>query len=223
MTMKRAVANACVVMLLGGSGMAFADKDKDKDKGHGEGHGHGHGHDKDKKAGAGAPDPQAMMAAYEQASAPAEQHKLVTKWAGKWNINIKSWMDPKQPPMESNGTAEAKSLLGDRYVQTTVASSMMGKPFSGVSTMGYDKGKKKYVGTWIDSRSTGIMRSEGTASADGKTMTVQAIATDPMTGRDSRMRIVSKWETDEKVVEEFFEKKRGKEMKMMEITYTRAK
>ena len=83
----------------------------------------------------------------------------------------------------------------------------MDKPFSGVGTTGYDNTKKKFVGTWIDSMSTGIMRSEGTADPTGKVITAQAVGSDPLTGKESRTRIVEKWEGDTKKVEEFFEKK----------------
>ena len=182
--------------------------------------------DDEKKKGAGAGkegDHQAMMAAYEKAGEPAEQHKHLTKMAGKWNLAFKSWMAPNQPPMETTGTATAKAILGDRFVQMDVTSTMMGKPFTGISLTGYDKTKKKYVGTWIDSMSTGMMRMEGTADAAGKVFTNQGVGTDPITGKDSKMKIVSKWESDDKFVDEFFERKGGKEVKTMEITYTRAK
>ena len=68
-----------------------------------------------------------------------------------------------------------------------------------------------------------MMHSEGTADPTGKVITTQAIATDPLSGKATRMRIVSKWESDDKIVEEFFEKKGGKDVKTMEITYTRAR
>lgn len=204
----RNLVNATVILFVTAGGVAGAQEAKETRK----------------AAAAGKDgDPQAMMAAYEKAGEPTEQHKLLQRSVGKWNITIKSWMDPKQPPMESKGTAEGKALLGGRYVQTDVTSDMMGKPFSGVAVNGYDKAKKKFVGTWIDSMSTGIMRSEGTADASGNTMTVQTVSTDPITGKDSKMRVVGTWEGTDKLVEEFFEKKKGKETKMMEITYTRAK
>lgn len=170
----------------------------------------------------GKEDPQAMMAAYEKAGAPGEAHLTLKKFVGKWNVEMKSWMAPDQPPMESKGTAEVKPILGDRFVQLTLASTMMGKPFSGIGTTGYDNAKKKFVGTWMDSMSTGIMRSEGTADASGKVINSQITGTDPLTGKESKMRIVEKWESDDKLVEEFYEKKRGKEVKTMEIVYTRA-
>jgi hypothetical protein len=198
----RRVISACAVLALAG-GVASAD---------------------DQKKGAGKPDEKAMMEAYAKASEPVEQHKQVLKRAGKWNLTMKSWMDPKAPPSESTGTAEGKPLLGDRYLQTTVTASMpQGGQFSGLGLAGYDKAKKKFVGSWIDSMSTGVMLSEGTATPDGKTVTSQMVGTDPLTGKPNKMKIVEKWETDDKVVEEFYEKKGGKEIKTMEITYTRAK
>lgn len=210
---KRRVGYACLtagVVALSAllTGVAGADHHKEKDKGGGAGK---------------QEDPQAMMAAYEKAGQPAEEHKQLLKMVGKWNLTIKSWMDPKAPPMESTGTAEGKALLGDRFVQTTVTSSFMGKPFNGVGINGYDKARKKFVGTWMDSMGTGISQSEGTADAAGKVMTSQMTSSDPLTGKQTKMRIVGRWEGDDKLVEEFHEKKGGKEMKMMEITYTRAK
>ena len=177
----------------------------------------------DKKKGGKEADPEAMMAAYEKAATPGEHHRLLQKHVGKWNLTLKSWGTPDGQPMESTGTAEIKSILGDRYIQTSVTSNMMGKEFTGLGTTGYDNARKKFVGTWIDSMSTGLMTSEGTTDPTGKVFTTQAVSTDPLTGKPSKMRIVSTWEGDDKIVEEFFEKKGGKEVKMMEITYSRAK
>jgi hypothetical protein len=208
----RRMVYGCLAMALS-AGMAMAQESKtgsDQDKG------------KEKGAGKEA-DPQAMMAAYEKAAAPGEQHRLLQKQVGKWDVSMKSWPAPNAPAMESTGTAETKSILGDRYIQMSLNSTFMGKPFSGIATTGYDNAKKKFVGTWIDSMSTGLMLSEATADPSGKLFTARAVATDPLTRKETKMRIVTKWETDDKFVDEFYEKKGGKEVKTMEVTYTRAK
>jgi hypothetical protein len=179
--------------------------------------------DKPKKKNGKEVDPQAMAEAYEKAAQPAEEHKLLQKQVGKWNLSVKTWPAPGAPANEETGTAETKSLLGDRYVQMNFSSNMMGKPFTGIATTGYDKAKKKFVGTWIDSMSTGMMLTEGKADPAGKVITSQAVTTDPVTGKASKMKIVSKMESDDKIVDEFYERKGGKETKTMEITYTRVK
>src|SRR5688572_17127040 len=92
------------------------------------------------KGGKGG-DMAAMMAAYEKAAMPGEPHKQLLRTVGKWDLALKSWQDPSQPPMESKGTAETKAILGDRFIQTQVESTFMGKPFSGVGLMGYDNTK----------------------------------------------------------------------------------
>jgi hypothetical protein len=172
-------------------------------------------------------DPQAnmaaMMAAYEKASAPGPAHKQLQKMVGKWNLKIKMWAAPGAPPTEETGTAETKALFGDRYVQTNITSSMMGKPFTGMGINGYDNAKKKFVGTWVDSMSTGIMHSEGTSDSAGKVLKASSVNTDPVSGKENKMRTVQTWQNDDTFVEEFFEKRGGKEQKTMEITYTRAK
>src|SRR3954451_22935724 len=120
--------------------------------------------------------------------------------------------------MESTGTAEVRSLLGDRYTQMTFSSTVMGKPFAGVAISGYDNRKKRYVGSWIDSMFTGIMRSGGTADSACKVIASQAVSNDALTGKESRTRIVSNYQSDDKVVEEFYEKRGGKEIKTLELT-----
>ena len=165
---------------------------------------------------------QAMMAAMEKAGAPSEHHKVLARRVGKWDVVVKTWMAPGQPPMESKGTAEIKSILGDRFIQMTFTGSFMDKPFNGIGLTGYDNVKKKVVGTWVDNMSTSIMRSEGTFNAATKTTTSESVTMDPSTGKECKGRTVEKWESDNKIVEEFFRKEGGKEMKAMEISYTRA-
>ncbi len=174
------------------------------------------------KKGGKEADMQAMMAAWEKAGAPGEPHKMLQKRVGKWNVIMKSWMTPDQPPMESTGTADVKSVLGDRFIQTNFSGTVMGKPFNGIGVTGYDNTKKKFVASWIDSMSTGMMRMEGTADPSGKVITTQGVSLDPMTGKETRTRIVERWEGDNKIVEEFYEKRGPKETKTMEITYVRS-
>ncbi|WP_368730345.1 DUF1579 family protein, partial [Nitrosococcus oceani] len=50
--------------------------------------------------------------------------------------------------------------------------SMHGKPYSGIWTVAYDNLLKQYVSTWIDTMSTQIFIMNGTANADGKTITL---------------------------------------------------
>jgi hypothetical protein len=101
---------------------------------------------------------------------------------------------------------------------------MMGKPFEGMGTLGYDNVKKKYVGTWFDSMSTGILSFEGDYNADSKEMVCRGSYADAMTGKDQPCRMVSRFVSDDQHVFEMWgPDPTGREVKWMEITYNRAK
>jgi Protein of unknown function (DUF1579) len=166
-------------------------------------------------------DPQAMMEEYKKLSTPGEPHKLLASLAGSWTTKTKEWMEPGKPPMESTGSAEMKTLLDGRYLQQEFSAEMMGQPYSGVGTTGYDNLRKKYVSSWIDTMGTGIFLMEGTGSADGKTITLKG-QHDEMGGGSMTHRAVWKIiDNDNQTFEMFGTHKGGKEMKMMEITYRR--
>ena len=118
-------------------------------------------------------DQQAMREAYMKLDTPGEPHTLFASLAGSWTTKTKSWMEPGKPPMESIGSVDMKMLLDGRYLQQEFTGEMMGQSFSGVGINAYDTLRKRYVTAWIDTMSTGIFMMEGTASADGKTITLK--------------------------------------------------
>jgi hypothetical protein len=69
---------------------------------------------------------------------------------------------------------------------------------------------------------TGMMWAEGTASKDGNTINFTTEATDPMKKKIVKGREVIRFEGDKKhVLEMYGPSMKGKEFKMMEITYTK--
>jgi hypothetical protein len=169
----------------------------------------------------GKMDMQAMMDVYKKLGTPGAPHKVLASMAGSWNTKTKAWMEPNKPPMESTGTCEQKMLLGGRYLQQEYNGEMMGSPFTGINLIGYDNHTKKYVSTWIDSMSTGIYYFEGTASADGKTVTQESSYDDPVRG-PMVWRSVTRIVDDNTLEYEMdLTPKGGKKEKMMEMTVTR--
>jgi len=166
-------------------------------------------------------DPQAMMEVYKKLATPGEPHKLLASMAGSWTTKTKHWMEPKKPPMESTGTCEQKMLLEGRFLQQECTGEMMGSPFTGIGVTGYDNHTKKYVSTWMDSMGTGIFFMEGTASADGKTITQKGRYDDPIEGPMKLRGVTKIVDANTESFEMYGTGKSGKDMKMMEITYTR--
>jgi Protein of unknown function (DUF1579) len=166
-------------------------------------------------------DEKAMMELWKQAATPGEPHKLFASLAGNWTTTTKEWMEPGKPPTESTGTAEMKMLLDGRFLYQEYNAQMMGQPFSGVGIDAYDNMTKKYMTAWIDTMGTGIFMMEGTASADGKTITLKGSHPEPGGGKMTHRAVWKIADGNTQTFDMYGAHQGGKEMKVLEITYTR--
>jgi hypothetical protein len=166
----------------------------------------------------GGPEMEAMM----KAMSPSENHKHLAWYAGDWTFTNRMWMDPSQPPAESSGTMKGEMILDGRFAQTHWKGNMMGMPFEGRGTDGYDNLSKQYVGSWTDNMSTGILYMTGTCENGGKKCDMKGNMIDPMTGKPSYLRNVTTW-TDQNnfKIEMFGPGADGKEFKAMEMVVKR--
>jgi hypothetical protein len=166
-------------------------------------------------------DMQKIMETYAKAGTPGEPHKLFGKLEGSWTTISRSWVAPDRPPVESSGTCEQKMVLEGRYLQQIYTGDMMGKPFTGISLLGYNNHTGKYESVWLDSMSTAIYSFVGTAGADGRTITQTCSYDDPVRG-PATWRTVTKIRDDDTVeFGMFLTPKGGTEEKMMEMTIAR--
>ncbi len=166
-------------------------------------------------------DMQAMMDTYKKLATPGEPHKQLASLAGSWTTKTKEWMEPGKPPMESTGSAEMRMLLEGRFLQQEFTGDMMGQPYSGIGVSAYDNLRKKYVSTWMDTMGTGVFVMEGTASADGKTITLRGRHDEPGGGHMTHRAVWKIVDSNTQTFDMYGTHDKGKEMKMMEITYTR--
>lgn len=117
-------------------------------------------------------------------------------------------------------------IFGGRYQSTTHKGNMMGMPFEGMSITGYDNATKKFVSTWVDSWSTGIMNMSGDWNAGTKTLTMTG--TMPDICRPGKMcslkEVITVVDDNTQKMEMYGpDNKTGKEFKMMEINMSRKK
>jgi hypothetical protein len=166
-------------------------------------------------------DQQAMMELWKKMAQPGEPHKVFAGLAGSWTTTTKEWMEPGKPPTESTGTAEMKMLLDGRFLYQEYNGNMMGQPFSSIGIDGYDNMTKKYVTAWMDTMGTGIFIMEGTAGPDGKTITLKGSHPEPGGGKMTHRAVWKLVDADTQIFEMYGTHGRGKEMKMLEITYKR--
>ena len=168
------------------------------------------------------PEQKAEMEAYMKAGTPGAPHQALASTVGNYELKIRSWHEPDGPAMEDTGTATRSMALGGRVLVEEVKSSMMGMPFTGHAMMGFDNVTGKYWSTWNDSMSTGIMVTEGTCDSQGKTCAFTGSWNDPVKKAPVKARMTTRWTSPTtEIFEMYGPAKDGKEMKMMEITYTK--
>lgn len=166
------------------------------------------------------PEQQAEMEAYMKAATPGAPHHDLAQAVGTYAMTVKTWQAPGAPPTVEASTA-TRTMMMDRILVEDVTGTMMGSPFIGHGMTGYDNVSGKYWSTWNDNMMTGVIVSEGTCDAQ-HACTFIGTMNDPIKKAAVKMRMTSKrtGPTTE-VFEMYMPGPDGKEMKGMEITYTK--
>jgi hypothetical protein len=171
-------------------------------------------------------DSATMMKAMMEYGTPGEMHKMLASWSGTWNGETTMWESEGATPTKSTGTAVNTMIYDGRYQSSTHKGNMMGMPFEGQSLTAYDNASKKFVSTWIDTWSTGIMMMTGDWNAASKTLTMSGTMPDICRpGKMCSMKEVFTVVDDNTQKMEMYgpDPKTGKEFKLMEINLTRKK
>ena len=163
---------------------------------------------------------QAMMAEMAKYAMPGKEHEMLKGMEGKWKATVKMWMAPGEPTV-TEGTMDNEMEFGGRVLQGEFKGEMMGSKFNGLSLMGYDNKKKEYWSFWTDDMSTGAMMMTGTATADGKTITMKGTMEGP-DGKPTPHVMTTKIVSPDTHVFTMAAEMGGKMTNMMEITYNRS-
>jgi hypothetical protein len=165
---------------------------------------------------------EAEMKAWTAYMTPGDMHKKMASSTGQYKTEITLWMQPGSEPIKSNGTAKNEMILGGRYLQSTHTGNFMGMPMEGSSITAYDNAKKVFVSTWIDNLGSGIMVTEGKWNEAKNAIEFSGKQTDPMTGKDVKIREIYTIKPDGSQFMEMWMEHDGKEFKTMEIKFTKA-
>lgn len=165
-----------------------------------------------------------MMEKMKEFGTPGPAHKILEPKVGKWTANMKCWKEPGGQPETSTGSSEAKWVFGGRFLEDNFTGNFAGQAFQGRGYCGYDNIQKKYISTWLDSMSTGMMHASGSFDPATKTFTFTGESSNCMTGKVEKTRVVEKIvDNDHITMQMFGPGPDGKEYMSMEIAYTRAK
>ncbi|MBY0263497.1 MAG: DUF1579 domain-containing protein [Phycisphaerales bacterium] len=184
----------------------------------------GHGQPGDMKLPPGWT-PEDMKACMD-AGTPGEMHAWLAKSVGTWKGKETMWMGPGADPISTECTSTITSLMDGRYFKCDMVGNIpdMG-PFHGMAINGFDNVSKKFVASWVDSMSTGIMNGTGELSSDKKTLTWNYTFNCPIAKKPMGMREVDTVTGPDSMTMEMFttDPKSGKEYKMLHIDFTRQK
>lgn len=169
------------------------------------------------------PTQQEMMEAMMKYGTPGKQHEQLKAMAGTFDADVTFKMDPAAPEQKSKAKMVNEALFDGRYLKGDYTGDFMGQPFKGMSVMTFDNAKEKYVSLWIDSMSTMMMLSEGTADSSGKVITTSCTFDCPVQKERITSRMVVTIQDNDHHTMDMYCTQGGKEHKSMTIKYTRAK
>lgn len=164
------------------------------------------------------PEADKKMAEMLKMTQPGDRHKQLEVLAGSWDVVVRFKYGPG-PERQGKASAEAKSVLGGRFIQQEYQAE------SGQVTLqfvGYDNQRKKFFIVKMDNMDTGILHTEGTISDDGKVISTVGDRTDPLTGETRRVRIVTTLSDQDNFTMEWFQAGAdGKEQRVVTMIHTR--
>jgi hypothetical protein len=167
------------------------------------------------------PTPDEMQEAWMATMNPADEHERLRPMIGEWSATTRFWMGEGEP-MEGTGRARMEWVLGERFVRQNFTGNFMGMEFEGIGYTGFDRNKKKYVGSWMDNFSTSMMYDEGEWDQGSESVVYHGNFTDAL-GREIRGRSVVKVLGPDRMTYTMYHTEPGaQEKKVGEITYTRA-
>ncbi len=153
---------------------------------------------------------------------PGAEHELLKQRVGKWAVTMEMWPAPGTDMIATSGTSEVKSMMDGRYLAQTTKASFQDQPFEGLSIVGFDKLKKKFVSVWIDNFGTGFTVSTGSYDEEQKQFEYSTMSPDVVRGQYKRTRMVERIVSeDEWTVEIYDTSPDGVEYKTMKAVYKR--
>jgi hypothetical protein len=165
---------------------------------------------------------QESMEEVARLAEPGKEHAILAQLVGEWNVVQRAWMSPDDPPAEAKGVAVVKSLVGGRVFIEELHTKFGDMDFEGLGTMGHNNFSGKFWQTWTDWDTT-LNHGEGTASADGKTITISGTTDHPEVNRNGvpRRSVYHFVNDDFHTLEVWEEDPSGKEFLAVVLEYRR--
>jgi hypothetical protein len=165
------------------------------------------------------------MARWMATMKPGPAHERLKELIGSYDITMRMTMAPGQPPMESKGTSDITWFAEGKWLQENWSIPMMGMPCKGLSILGYDNFKERYVGTKVDSLQTCITGAFGHFDQSGDNLILWGTIDEPGTPeQDKQVRYIYRGFGKDKFTLEVHDMMIGESnTKVLEFEYARRK
>jgi uncharacterized protein DUF1579 len=166
-----------------------------------------------------------IAAAVYELAKPGPEHKQLEALAGNWDMEVKYWMQPDNPPMTFKGSCQNRMILGGRFLVSEAKSGMGQMAVENMNIIGYDRRHKKYTTIGLDTMGTYWVTAAGPYDDSRKAIVMYGEDIDPNLGTQ-KYDIVTRVVSPNQYVTEIIFKDAGhtggaKERKLVEITHTR--
>ena len=152
---------------------------------------------------------------------PTREHELLKEHVGSWKVACSYFLDPSRPPMKVSATEEIE-MLGRFWTRTHFRAEMAGFVLEGSASVGFDPQRGKWISTWIDTASPGLLVFEGDLDESAGTLEMTGSGPSPIDGETTSYRTV---ETvlgpDERTLDMYVTLPTGDEVPLFTYTYTR--
>jgi hypothetical protein len=166
-------------------------------------------------------DQQEAMKKWMEYMTPGTAHQSFAKMVGNWKAIVTVFDAQSGEQNKSEGSAAYEMVLGGKYLKSTFKGIVMGMPYEGMGLDAYDNATKEYISIWIDNMGTGVMYMKGKWDDDSKSFIYTGNVVNPMTGKEEKNKNVLKITDDDHMVMTSYTFVGEKEVKQMEIQYSR--
>jgi hypothetical protein len=124
-----------------------------------------------------------LMKKYLELADPGPEHQKLAELAGNWTFQNKVWMSPTETdPVVVDGKAEAKMIIGGRFLQLNGSSSYLGMPYEDLLMIGFDRRSSEYTTVRFDNMGTYWVTTKGPADKETGLIVMKGGDEDPIEG-----------------------------------------
>lgn len=121
---------------------------------------------------------------------PGNEHKILATMQGNWDVALKIPIGNGRF-IDGKTSCVADWVIDGRFMRLEYNSTFQGRPLTVVRYIGFDRHTNKFTETHFESTHTDVMNSEGSISADGRTITCWGKHVDVAINQSVKVRTVT--------------------------------